>query len=364
MSFISPLSARVPTSSRSSGARHVLRHYTEGRRRSFVFDEPRHVRPSTEASNARADSSRFNRNAVPDVYARMVASPIRRCAITGAKLPKDFMIRLRQVSVDVPSPPRATTPVEKQTTRKTYIVPRIIDPVSGVAQSKEQVGKSKYILCRAETFRTLSRKKDRKSLGDVEVPKMLLEQVATQLQMRVIQEMKKLMIQQASEALFEPVKEDGAVQRHASDSVMAILDFRHPTVSEIDASSEATQRTNEPAISMIHPLVSDSLGLAASAYPIYAIPRLFASNDVLTIRKLLGGNSQTASMIALYQPATKRQGADPIPLGIALWRLRLWHGGGWTIPSSGNLQGQEQAHEGRIVQGFKTVQGALHSRWP
>ena len=110
----------------------------------------------------------------------MVASPIRRCAITGAKLPKgaslprslgylvyiklticelDFMIRLRQVSVDVPSPPRATTPVEKQTTRKTYIVPRIIDPVSGVAQSKEQVGKSKYILCRAETFQTLSRKK-------------------------------------------------------------------------------------------------------------------------------------------------------------------------------------------------------------
>lgn len=101
----------------------VPRHYTDGRRQSFVFDAPRHARrprtsihdeyppPAHRGSLVSTDTSRFNRGAVPDVYgmfvassvvrvqeklrlnaARMMASPIRRCAITGAKLPKGSAI--------------------------------------------------------------------------------------------------------------------------------------------------------------------------------------------------------------------------------------------------------------------------------
>lgn len=70
------------------------------------------------------------------------------------------MIRLRQVSVDVPVSSRMTN---DQTIKKTYIVPSgLTIPDKGTNQTKERVGKSKYILCRAETFRSLSKKKGKR----------------------------------------------------------------------------------------------------------------------------------------------------------------------------------------------------------
>lgn len=126
MSFHTLYRCTTHSRARSSGwhprATPALRHYSNGRRRSFVFDEPKQATPTTSLNDGHqrtphdeflvsADTSRFDRKAVPDVYgmlaassfvrvleklrlnaARMMASPIRRCAITGAKLPKGTAI--------------------------------------------------------------------------------------------------------------------------------------------------------------------------------------------------------------------------------------------------------------------------------
>ena len=197
------------------------------------------------------------------------------------------------------------------------------------------------------------------------MPKMLLEQVGTQLRMRVIQEVEKLVMRPDSQVLFEAVNEDGCPQRSASDRVMAVFDFCVPTATDTADPPEATHRLNGSTISMMYPLVSASSALPASAYPIYYIPRLFSPDDTLAIRRLLGEALATTTSIALCHSPAAQTGADPVPLGIALWRLRLWHGGGWTIPSDGvDTAAQEDVQHGRVVQGFKTVQGVLHSRWP
>lgn len=194
---------------------------------------------------------------------------------------------------------------------------------------------------------------------------MLLEHVGTQLRTRVIQEVERLVMRRDSKVVFGPVNENDFPQHRASDSVLAVLDFRDPTAADTGDPSEATHRLNGSTISMMYPLVSASSALPASAYPVYIIPRLFSSDNTLAIRRLLGEALATATRIALCQPPTAHQGADPVPLGIALWRLRLWHGGGWTIPSDGaDSAAQEDVRHGRVVEGFKTVQGVLHSRWP
>lgn len=97
------------------------------------------------------------------------------------------------------------------------------------------------------------------------------------------------------------------------------------------------------------------------------------------------------------EPVERGDSASGIPLFIALWRLRLWNGMGWTVPDpvdatstmataavgkklkgsinmgrgghkneaeteDAGLKAREQA-AGQVVQGFNLVQGVMHAKW-
>jgi len=73
------------------------------------------------------------------------------------------------------------------------------------------------------------------------------------------------------------------------------------------------------------------------------------------------------SILGIYSSKALRQrgrGADTVPLLIALWRLCLWssaEGKAWSGGSNGQVRQLEDGEE--LLEGFKTVQGIMHTRW-
>jgi hypothetical protein len=160
-----------------------------------------------------------------------------------------------------------------------------------------------------------------------------------------------------------------------------------PIVAVLDFSNPAPERGSTGA-KVVYPETQ-----AQGGYPVYHVASLFTPIETSRMRGLLGGMGTEESITLRLPPMrhgssvesesdldTARQTAsqttispvpDPIPLAMALWRLRLWRGEGWTGPSpSGDPRGddtdvrEQERQKGRVVQGFRTVQDVLHAKWP
>jgi hypothetical protein len=71
--------------------------------------------------------------------------------------------------------------------------------------------------------------------------------------------------------------------------------------------------------------------------------------------------------VGIYSSRALRRrgpGADTVPLLVALWRLSLWssaEGRAWKVGSNDQVRHLEGWEE--VLDGFKTVQGVMHTRW-
>ncbi|KAJ9095244.1 hypothetical protein QFC21_005610 [Naganishia friedmannii] len=431
------------------------------------------------------------------------------------------MIRLRQVSVSFPPPSPSSYPTpppahassttkhgQLPATRKTYLVPSGLvtypptstateDEVLDVGVTKNMreavgrsVGKSKYVLCRADTFSApLGRKKDRKSLGqESEISPLIVEQITEQLQQRVLVELQNQRKRRGE--VYDCVGEAGEFEaltsqeqvdvlersrippRLAERGIYAFLDLRDaaaaaaPTATPPRNKAEELRYSDVPILylqqqtdvatnpgqgnnsSLMTKSTADSRSRSKSivetmegeltAVPLFKIGSTLLGDSLHQSRKLLHGAIQpshnlqeeqqqsTTAMIALCSPLnhnhsqveisealesnsfergttegtagvklSKEGSTDGIPLFIALWRLRLWSGMGWTVSDTiptptttsardkkmkkDNLDGQtrhidveaerEEGYKvreqtlGQVVQGFQVVQGVMHGKW-
>ncbi|KAJ9107191.1 hypothetical protein QFC19_002851 [Naganishia cerealis] len=368
----------------------------------------------------------------------------------------DFMIRLRQVSAYLPATDSAASSLSAESSssthklplvRKTYIVPSgLLNDSSEKSKSTEftphsttRVGKSKYVLCRADTFNNLSRKKgkilpDRKSLGhDVEMSSQIVDQITHELQERVYLEMQRLCEaehdrrissdngQEAKLANNGYIKADAldpllpdeihAVRqlrmpdRFSKRTVYAFLDLedgQHRDSSKVqymDMPMLYLQPTNarvEPGFPLSIPLFKFGQG-----FPSELSQRIRASLQ----QSIHSSDLQQSTMIALCSVPnavdpldveqdsgrsneldTELGDSSCVQLFIALWRLRLWKGLGWTVPAvsderqkkgslghnrreldveaeTNDVHMRQEESAGQVLQGFDLVQGVMHGKW-
>lgn len=232
---------------------------------------------------------------------------------------------------------------------------------------------------------------DRKALGDVEVSPMLVQQITVQLRTRIVQEFQNLMGKRDVETgIFEPVADKGIEGSDLQQRVIALLDLSKGE-SALDGQT-ATPISSASDAPLNYP--DSYTGTQGTAYPIYKINSLFPPEESSIIRQTMNRFVPTNGKVALCYPRSlaAHGAADPVPLGLALWRLRLWNGYAWTVPSADTsilstgvtrntspkgdrinnftigevvrcLQDEERMR-GRVVQGFKTVEDVLHAKWP
>jgi hypothetical protein len=375
----------------------------------------------------------------------------------------DFMIRLRQVAIDipvsnssgkaVPPPPQniTTAPVNLPTVRKSYTVPAGLllqpnddHPPAEGRESKaksRKLGKSKYVLCRAETFRGLGKKKgkstgrngwacscmtrqtpsdhaffsiDRKALGaDAEMSPAIVDQITSQLQTRVVQEVHRFCwanatrisghnrslaevtagtkssgLRPISRKDMEMLWQGSPLPASEGRALYAIIDLcrvgeSSPALTPGKSTGTTTwSLPSYPDMPVVYPPSSPS-DTAAAPFPVFRLERMFTADMHeaidLALQPLLSTGSAKAAAVALLSTneidsesrpsATAESGRcdDVTRLFVALWRLRLWYGYGWTVsgPADSAMQGaEEETSRGCILQGFKSVQGVFHTKWP
>jgi hypothetical protein len=233
---------------------------------------------------------------------------------------------------------------------------------------------------------------------------VIVDQIRFQLQSRVVQEIERLCsarsaclsqtgkepstningLQPLSSADLESLRSGLPLPRLAKRSVYAILDLGISAASS--KSSDGTAAPSHPSYSdmpLLYPPSGPSDTVAAPI-PVFKIAHMFPSDMYETINLAMqtclatGSSTEPVGSFALcltegsepghiLPPADLKHIQDGTRLFIALWRLRLWFGHGWTVsgPVNSAIQGaEEEQSRGCIVQGFKSIQGVFHKKWP
>jgi hypothetical protein len=229
----------------------------------------------------------------------------------------------------------------------------------------------------------------------------IVDHITFQLQTRIVQEFQRLTrprtgptnpngLQPISQADRESLLAGLPLAQFGGRSVCAILDF---SISEDrdkgseEKNSTKTDPTPPPSYRDLPLLYPPSASSSTSTAPIavFKVEHLFPLDmyeaiklalqtylatdglpHVVSVTLCLSEGSESEN--SLLEPLEAKHHQDVTRLFIALWRLRLWFGYGWTVPNNRADHkvpgGEEEQSRGCILQGFKSVQGVFHTKWP
>ncbi|KAI5827673.1 hypothetical protein K523DRAFT_418234 [Schizophyllum commune Tattone D] len=367
-------------------------------KRDAIVDDARDAsaRPTRETSvDPSREMTREERDWFASPYLRMLASPLRKCAVTGRYMPSDFLIRLLPMKL----------PVSRASRIRAIIVP---DGLQHPRFESKRRGKAGYITCWAEV---LAQAPQRGTAGKIMhgggiISPVLLEQTLHLLRVRVLQELEVLrlslkrehprrregctspIVRRLTRAELARVRESDTIPYPDAIAVLMCPPVnRNPSTrarpdGEMSAfpPSEAGMTTKAarppPPHSTLHPVAPiepTPEGIEPHAphlIPLYHSLALFPHpahrrklHELLsaiiarerTIRP--PSNDSPAEVDSKQRKAshaylitsnaeTVGRGIDVAALGIALWRLRMLSGGGW------NFGGQNTAEaDGKILKG-------------
>ncbi|KAJ7591345.1 hypothetical protein C8J56DRAFT_781566 [Mycena floridula] len=316
-------------------------------------------------------------------YLRMIASPIRACAMTGAHLPSDFLLRIAAMRL----PPTRMGSSKKS--QPTILVP------DGLESSKYRVrrsGKAVYVLCWHEAVHQLSERRIGQRIITVSVQHSLLkQQIRHLLRLRVIQELelvadtlerdlkhtpsdKPSLIRKLTRGELKEIKTSGVIPY---DNALAVLIV--PPLNRNPVSKQRPERSMSPGppdepestpqrpplpMSTLHSSQAESQDsdtetpfLSTPRIPLYngttlfphrsqraalhrSLSRLLAVERKLKYREgavrndsaLLGGETKASHAFLLCCDSDIVQRGDIAAVAVALWRLRLFEGCGWEEP--------------------------------
>lgn len=233
----------------------------------------------------------------------------------------------------------------------------------------------------------------------------IVDQITFQLQTRIVQEIQRLTClsqtgQEPSTNInglqplwpkdLEALRSGLPLARFGKRSVCAILDLIISAESNKSLGGRTSTETGAPLqpsysdMALLYPPSGPS-DTDVAPIPVFKVERMFPSDMYESIIRALqtcfatGSSTESVASVALYlteelesrnhllEPAEPKHLQNATRLFIALWRLRLWFGQGWTIPGPADsaMQGAEdERSRGCIVQGFKSIQGVFHTKWP
>ncbi|CAE6485545.1 unnamed protein product [Rhizoctonia solani] len=289
-----------------------------------------------------------------DPFLRMLSSPLRICTLTKRYAPTDHLIRM--TATLFAGPGESISP-----STPAYIMPSNLHHPRYAPQPR---GQGAYIPCSKKAIPLLTGKgRHRGVFPGAEVHDLLEEQITSGLQARCVEEAELLATSLRTTARYklgEPVA--FAVRRlteteyEATQKLSRIYDPKVVAVIVAPKVEEGQETKAEPPQKpqLLYrgtraALVSE-LAPPAPRIPMYWIPSLFCdSSHKASLRKALDSaldSERTAVRTARqsqptaqnlynvpYEPKSKDVYAlcasprvDPVPLAIALWRLRLWEG--------------------------------------
>ncbi|TRM68238.1 hypothetical protein BD626DRAFT_395451 [Schizophyllum amplum] len=337
-------------------------------------------------------------------YLRMLATPLRRCAVTARYMPKDFLVRLLPMRLP-----------ESRTTRlRTILVP---DGLEHPSFRLKRRGKGGYITCwRSVLAQASSRGAAGKIMhGSAAITPLLFEQTLHLLRVRVLQELDILqralaeehpkrregcttpIVRRLTRAELAHVRASGTIPYpNAIALVMCPPVNRHPVTHERpegdmsampSAQSDSPMKSTATSIptapsataaparpppphSTLHPVTSIApMPEGAEPHAPHLIPlyhsltlfprpchrrklhQLFSAiiaherairprKDAASLAREAVAHKASHAYLISSNAQTVARGVDVAAVGIALWRLRMLCGGGW------NLGGQNASVEG------------------
>ncbi|KAL5527646.1 hypothetical protein ACEPAG_6447 [Sanghuangporus baumii] len=313
-------------------------------------------------------------------YLRMLSSPIRSCILSSRHLPTDFLIRLTAVRM----------PRKNATARiTTMLVPNgILHPRFASRQQRVVY----YVTCWKEALKeTLSRGDYKKPIININVHRLLLDQISSQLRQRVLQELEMLalrlkaaprtlcedvVIRRLTRSEWTTMKTTGHVPWEGAVCVLIVppvnkdpVTKERPQPNYEDVPPEVSEYNVEtarplpplPPLSTLCPVQEPSyedpleffqdIHLPHSRVPVYNGLTLFPSRpqrsalhkklcEVLVIENRVRWKQKTLSdeglrnekpshAFIVFSSKKTIARADSVPLAIALWRIRMWEGTGW-----------------------------------
>ncbi|KAF9263551.1 hypothetical protein L218DRAFT_321796 [Marasmius fiardii PR-910] len=330
--------------------------------------------------NIPRNMSREERQWWSSPYLRMLASPIRRCYVTGQYLPSDFLIRLSIMKLPSPEPLRFIHPNIRP---PTLLVP---DGLQHPKFKARRSGTAIYISCTSTALRMM-KARGVHTRFNADLHQLLGEQIRHLLRLRVLQELKlvyeqvrfrpkwmanQTLIRRLTQNEWKEFQTSGTI---AIEHVLAILvvppvnrDPKTKSRPEPSMSSEPpSQVSNKPTqdapsrpVSVLHPASSSDPQLlpngleplAAHQIPLYHGGALFPEpsqraalhkflSDILAVEararyhttaKGRTGEKPSHAFVLLSNEETI-QHADIAAVGIALWRIRMFEGLGWEEKS-------------------------------
>ncbi|KAL7422500.1 hypothetical protein Q5752_003148 [Cryptotrichosporon argae] len=323
-----------------------------------TYEASRRVRRASAADEPSADGA-----AKADPWYRMRHSPQRQCVVTRQTLPSDFLVRLKPADV--------TAPAEKPDAAPTaYIFP---DGVLHPRRAARKPGRGVYATLHPSVVARLSERRGPHvpplaRLGAVPAP-ALPALIGAQLAARVAHEVA-LLIARVSAlggvggdarppvACRLTVGEAAALDVRAWDAerCVCVLDFRQSQAAAEDVTGvdvtgekvdgEIKQPTTVTTVERLLVVKMRELMDAAAADAVEAAIRRLLDVERRAKRRALSASARTATGGVEPEPATSRGGWPErasacvalfaseaglvTPLAIALCRLRLWRGYGWT----------------------------------
>lgn len=234
---------------------------------------------------------------------------------------------------------------------------------------------------------------------------LVVDQITFQLQTRIVEEIQRLTyrsrsgqesapdigLQPLSRKDLESLRSGLPLPQIGGRSVCAVLDLDTSTISEkvtAEKTSTKIDTTPLPSYRDLPLLYPPSAFSRTNAAPIavFKIEQLFPRHMhemmKLPLQTYLAPacSTEPVGSVALLCQSEGSESEDRfLEVGeakhhqgvtqffIALWRLRLWFGYGWTVPCGADsaLDGAEEEQlRGCTLQGFKSVQGVFHAKWP
>ncbi|KAG8986160.1 hypothetical protein FRB93_005503 [Tulasnella sp. JGI-2019a] len=373
--------------SRWNGQRLMAKLNPGSRQRSILIDEQNPILQPAIYSLHKASLKRHTpssrsggqelENAAPsNPYFRMLASPIRQTVHDGQYSPSDFLIRLSIVQTPAPPTSNATGSIH-------YAIPDGLEHASFRGRTN---WKGFYVPCWRDAFQTIVSSGRLKRVDPVaQYHSLLTAQISHQLRVRIIQELiiigDKLSDPHMMAHTATPQVLRRLTRREWLDVKAGQLPLSINTASTVAILVVPKPRVPDDIASRVKSSWMDTVamdpGVAKDASPkafeLLRTNTLLQSNNVhvplyhggaifsraeermklrLGLDRILGSERQggwkpqgfmqdiakirgdpldkASDAYVLYSSRETMRRIDTAPLAIALWRLRLWEGVGWT----------------------------------